>query len=259
MTDNIPNEDLFNDLFAHRIQYMDFITDEYAIIRRLKLKLHELGHNNNIDNLLYSFYCYFDIPITFSEIENVQININTSNVIYINLANINHHQENIDDNHQEDNNQENIDDNHQEYNNQENIDDNHQENPDEMYMPPLVDVSLSYGLLLPQFFNILMGMNITTVNFDQVLISPNGLNPGLSDVVVTIDENSLNNIPILKITNNINEKCTICMNEMILDEEYLDIECKHIFHKECLETYLKNYNHICPVCRKEIGVSHPNI
>ena len=48
------------------------------------------------------------------------------------------------------------------------------------------------------------------------------------------------------------------MIEMNEDEEYLDIECKHIFHKECLETYLKNYNHICPVCRKDIGVSHPN-
>ena len=64
---------------------------------------------------------------------------------------------------------------------------------------------------------------------------------------------------ILKITKEMNEKCTICMIEMNEDEEYLDIECKHIFHKDCLETYLKNYNHICPVCRKDIGKSYAHI
>jgi hypothetical protein len=32
-----------------------------------------------------------------------------------------------------------------------------------------------------------------------------------------------------------------------------ELKCKHMFHTECIETYLKQYNHKCPVCRSEVG------
>jgi E3 ubiquitin-protein ligase RHA2 len=98
---------------------------------------------------------------------------------------------------------------------------------------------------------------LANTQYNQVLVQP--LNTVMEDVVVTTDEKTLNTLDILKITKDMNEKCTICLYDMNEDEEYFDIECKHIFHKDCLETYLKNYNHICPVCRNEIGESNPNI
>ena len=188
------NEELLNELFAYRIQYMDITINEQQIIRRLKNKLLDLGYAmEDLNSILFSFYNYFDINMSLSEIENVNID---DNVVFI-------------------------------------MNDN---------LP-----------LLPNLLNLLLGYS--NISFEQVLVEPSNT---MNDIVVTTDENSLNNFTILKISNQQNEKCAICMIEMNEDEEYLDIECKHIFHKECLETYLKNYNHICPVCRKDIGVSHPN-
>jgi hypothetical protein len=224
MTDN---DALMNDLFAYRFYTMDINNDEYYIIRKLKQKLIELNYRDDeLNPIIYSFYNYFDIPITLSEIENIQIN-NYSNIIFFDINQI------------IPNNNNDIDD----------IDD----------MPPLVEVTDYQSILtmpyMPNLFNIILGIN-PVVPFNQVLVQPNNI---FNDVVVTTDENSLNNLHILKIDIEQNEKCTICMEEMIENDEYFDIECKHIFHKGCLETYLKNYNHICPVCRKDIGISFPRI
>jgi hypothetical protein len=237
---------LFNDLFAHRLDYMDYNQNENDIIRYLKMKLIELGHSQeNLNNILFSFYNYFDIPITLSEIENININNSNSNNIYnLLFGNI--------------------------INNQELEPDTDVDNDDDM--PPLEPASAVNNFT--NLINILLGgqLTINNVHFEQILVPPlnnnliinSMINPitnqminPMTDVLVTTDENTLNTLNILKITKDMNYKCTICMVEMNEEEEYLDIECKHIFHKDCLETYLKNYNHICPVCRKEIG--HSNV
>ena len=53
----------------------------------------------------------------------------------------------------------------------------------------------------------------------------------MEDVVVTTDEKTMNTLNVLKITKNMNENkilCMICIEEMTENEEYLDIQCKHI-------------------------------
>ena len=70
---------------------MDYSTNENYIIRKLKVKLIELGYLEvDLNNILYLFYNYFDIPITLSEIENVSIANNSSifftNNIFPNLS-----------------------------------------------------------------------------------------------------------------------------------------------------------------------------
>lgn len=224
----MDNEALFLDLFAYRINYLDFSNYESYIISKLKLKLIELGYQENeLNILLFGFYNYFDIPITMSEIESVQTILMSSTLLPININNpLNNNED--DDNEDDD-------------------------------IPPLVENPFNIINLL----NTILGGQFILPNeqFNQglhpTLIQP--LDNVLEDIVVTTDENTLNTLNILKITKDMNERCTICLSEMIEDEEYLDIKCKHIFHKDCLETYLKNYNHICPVCREEIGISHPNI
>jgi hypothetical protein len=222
------NDALINDLFAFRIHYMDINNDEHFIIKKLKQKLIELNYRNEeLNTILYSFYNYFDIPITLSEIENIQIN-NYSNIIFIDINTPNIQPiDNIDNNEDDD-------------------------------MPPLVEATTYQSILtmpyMPNLLNILLGINNTMVPFNQVLVEPNNV---FNDVVITTDENSINNLNISKILKEQNEKCTICMEEMIENDEYFNINCNHIFHKGCLETYLKNYNHICPVCRQDIGNSQP--
>lgn len=175
---------IYDDLFEFRLDCLDNLNDESIIIGKLKIKLLLLNINeSNIDNLLFDFYNYYDIPVTLSQIQNI--------LVY----------------------------------------------EDEEYFD---DINIDY---FQQDDNL---DNILDIIFDN-----------MEDVVVTTDIDSLNNYPILKINSDKLEICSICQDEMINNSEYLDIDCKHIFHKECLMTYLKNYNHICPTCRNEIG--KPNL
>ncbi len=87
----------------------------------------------------------------------------------------------------------------------------------------------------------------------------NSVNPQMEDVVVTTDEKSLDKIKTLKISKDMNEKCTICMDEMKEGEEYYNLTCKHIFHIDCIKEYLLNYNHQCPLCKEEIGEKKINV
>ncbi len=243
---NNTDEELLYDLFAHRIQFMDYSTDEYYIIRKLKQKLIELGYaEENLNTIIYSFYTHFNILITMSEIENINVN-QTIHLgpafLHTLFAPLINHPPIV-----------------EETNENENDDD----------MPPLVEVleeEQNTQLNINDLLNIIIGQPTLGNNifFNQILIQPlpnTNPNPNnfMEDVLVTTDQNTLNTLNILKITNNMNEKCMICIEEMNEDEEYFDIDCKHIFHRECLETYLKNYNHICPVCRNEIGQSFPHI
>lgn len=43
-------------------------------------------------------------------------------------------------------------------------------------------------------------------------------------------------------------ECPICMTEMIV---CCELQCKHHFHKECIENWVKTHN-TCPMCRQEI-------
>ncbi len=229
---------------------MDYSTDEYFIIRRLKMKLIELGYaEENLNTIIYSFYTHFNILITMSEIESININqtVLVGPYIFQNLySSLINQQPTLDDINNDIN-----------YNNQ-----YEEDEEDEDDMPPLVEAN-NDNYNIGNLFNIIIGQPTlgTNVVFNQIIIQPinNGNTNFMEDVLVTTDENTLNKLNVLKITNDMNEKCAICIEEMNEDEEYFDIKCKHIFHKECLETYLKNYNHICPVCRNDVGESFAHI
>lgn len=64
----------------------------------------------------------------------------------------------------------------------------------------------------------------------------------------TITFNEIKN-KSLKVKNQ--EKCVICLNNYKNDDmvSYLN-NCNHLFHKKCIDKWLKEYNNKCPICRK---------
>ncbi|KAK0428890.1 hypothetical protein QR680_011068 [Steinernema hermaphroditum] len=48
------------------------------------------------------------------------------------------------------------------------------------------------------------------------------------------------------------KECYTCMEEFKLDERVLRIGCPHMFHRKCLEPWLKRQN-TCPVCRASVN------
>ena len=97
-----------------------------------------------------------------------------------------------------------------------------------------------------------------SLNMELIATFINILNQNIvnEDVVVTTDD--VNDIKKIELDEMNHYNCSICMDTLKKGDTVLDIECKHIFHSECLTEYLEKYNHICPICRKDIGKSKIN-
>jgi hypothetical protein len=48
------------------------------------------------------------------------------------------------------------------------------------------------------------------------------------------------------------DKCAICLSEFEQSDTVRIMKCEHFYHQTCIDTYLKNYNNKCPMCRDNI-------
>jgi len=235
----------FDDLFAYRFQLLDNTNDESIIISRLKILLISDGMSmDDIDNYLFLFYITIEHPITIEEINNIHLNyIFINNINILNNNNININEDPII---EEDDDSIIEEDNINNYN-----DDPIIEEEEDDYFPPVPEDMLYSNTI----FNQLLLTN-TILSLVDTLTITNTNNNIMEDVVVTTNIDELQTIVV---KDKIEEKCTICLQDIIENAEVYDITCKHLFHKQCLAQYLDKYNHICPLCRCDIGTSKANI
>ncbi|KAL7079947.1 hypothetical protein ACQ4LE_000209 [Meloidogyne hapla] len=93
---------------------------------------------------------------------------------------------------------------------------------------------------------------------------PNGLDNILTALLNQVGEQEQNTVlrpedikrlPMTKVTQEHVDKgtqCTTCMETFTLGEEVAQLNCKHIFHKACIEPWLQRKN-TCPICRTAIN------
>lgn len=48
------------------------------------------------------------------------------------------------------------------------------------------------------------------------------------------------------------ESCSICLSEFQERDVCRELECKHVFHNNCLEKWLHRSRATCPLCRKSV-------
>ncbi|CAF4453414.1 unnamed protein product [Adineta steineri] len=73
--------------------------------------------------------------------------------------------------------------------------------------------------------------------------------------VVGLTDSELERLPTIiysKTCKNIkiDDKCAVCLSEYINGEELKRLRCKHYFHSECINPWLKTSTR-CPICRGE--------
>jgi len=223
----------FDDLYALRLSYSDIYDDEYIIINKLRDQLLLTEHNHDIVNdHLTNFYKQFDIDLpadTSSEIEN---NLTSSDPPPFIVHHISPQQ----------------------------VDNHEFTNMSYFYLPANEQNSFFNNYISNIVSQILPSSNIDNIYHQDnvldilniIMAQPSNLQ---QDVVTVLDEKEHTKITKCKLENDLDEDCTVCMGKLEKDETISTLPCKHNFHEECIDTYLKTYNYICPVCRTEVGKS----
>jgi len=71
-------------------------------------------------------------------------------------------------------------------------------------------------------------------------------------------ESTLESLPTVKISEELSKdcpSCSICLMDWEDDEEVAKLPCTHLFHRPCVETWLKEHS-VCPVCRYELPTAN---
>ena len=108
-----------------------------------------------------------------------------------------------------------------------------------------------------EYNNLLNNTNLISQMMGQIINTTNQNNQ--EDVNITMDKNDIDNLKILRYSNESSTNCSICLMDVNKDDHYYEIKCNHIFHRKCLEKWLEEYNYVCPVCRTELGNSKAHL
>ncbi|ESQ35297.1 hypothetical protein EUTSA_v10008995mg [Eutrema salsugineum] len=75
---------------------------------------------------------------------------------------------------------------------------------------------------------------------------------GLANIIVLADQLNLNRLFSYRCGDEGGSECVVCLSKLKEGEEVRKLECRHVFHKQCLEGWLHHLNFICPLCRSAL-------
>ncbi len=68
-----------------------------------------------------------------------------------------------------------------------------------------------------------------------------------------LTEEEFNQLEVVKVDNsNVDNECSICIDNFSEGQEAIKLPCNHIFHINCIKSHLRNYNNKCPLCRGNV-------
>ena len=106
----------------------------------------------------------------------------------------------------------------------------------------------------------LIDMN-DTINNGPILYTTFSLNQSshnnyiYEDVKIILSEEQFNNLECTSFEElhlNENKECLICIENFKDEDDVIKIPCNHIFHKNCIKSWVCEESNKCPICRLEI-------
>jgi hypothetical protein len=150
----------------------------------------------------------------------------------------------------------NLSNNNESINNMINIFDNYLHNySNENYNTQYVNI---FNTNIIRDFNNLGSINIFDEYADLPDLIPNNLYQ--EDVKIVLNDEQFNNLLHItheEINNDESCECLICMDEFNKEDDIIKTNCKHLFHKNCIKTWLCEESNKCPICRIEIEKGIP--
>jgi hypothetical protein len=256
----------FDDLFALRVVLQDEYDDETDIIYELKHELSTKGLTvDMVNKYLVDFYTNFGIDISEESIKSVQYprvtsyrpvllppsNVSSTNILSLFTTLFSMPLNDIFSTLTVSGNIQNELQEPEDTPNQE-----HDSEEEQEIAEPMEDITEFPGIVSMRFtYNQQSLSNNLLQELNQLFNLPNQMN----DVSVTLNENDLTKLEKFIPTSTLENKCSICINDMDTQNEVTRLPCKHEFHTECIEPWLKEYNYKCPVCRSDAGQSEAKI
>ncbi|XP_010513818.1 PREDICTED: E3 ubiquitin-protein ligase RHA2B-like [Camelina sativa] len=80
---------------------------------------------------------------------------------------------------------------------------------------------------------------------------------GLSNISALADQLNLNRLFSYRYADNASSDCIVCLSTLKTGEEVRKLDCRHVFHKQCLEGWLQHLNFNCPLCRSPLLLPRP--
>lgn len=111
------------------------------------------------------------------------------------------------------------------------------------------NTALTNELNLMNTHNPAFSLLISRIN--EFINSNSNLNEVQEDVKITVEESAVEQLPLIKIMET--ATCSICMEDLKIDTDATKLNCNHLYHPECIKSYLLNYDYKCPLCRSDVG------
>ena len=93
--------------------------------------------------------------------------------------------------------------------------------------------------------------NVDNMSYEELL----ALEERMGNVNRGLPKEKFDKIPVEKFSRYkfIDDKCIICQYEFKTNEMLKVLPCKHCFHPDCIEEWLKNQK-ACPYCKTEVKI-----
>jgi DNA-directed RNA polymerase subunit RPC12/RpoP len=119
--------------------------------------------------------------------------------------------------------------------------------------------------LLDMIFGLLRDRNTEESNMESIInmIMANDDNrygnpPASKEALNALEKVKIDEENLKEIRKNSNcENCSVCKDDFDLDQQIVNLPCKHSFHEDCLTPWLTERNS-CPTCRFELPTDDPD-
>jgi hypothetical protein len=264
----MSNIHIYDDLIAYRLSLLDDNLSENEIISELKDYLaRDNNDNDNIVMMLYEFYQYIDVDISYDMIQNNEssqelVNNTVAEILRMPII------QSLFRFNQPNNNQFvqpmfNFNEPEQQAGEEE-----HEEEEAEPFV-------FAGGQINQPIFNPVLILNNNIFNYPvnpPVVIEQNefvhnpmlnvlnmlisGINNNeVTDVKVSTSDDDIEKLEVVTLDKKLEDNCTICMDNMNINDEVIILQCKHTYHKKCIVENIDELRNRCPVCRHDIGKS----
>jgi hypothetical protein len=123
--------------------------------------------------------------------------------------------------------------------------------------------TLVYEILLDEIRRLISRSFTLAFLSDMLMNSPN-LNQ-MDNVKLTVKPENIEGITRKKFKEyesnikEINTKCTVCQACFEGEDDTRILNCNHVYHTDCIDNWLTNYNYLCPCCREPAAEHFANL